>query len=110
MFGEQRGSRRRAARSVRARSLLRLAALALLLDAVAAHADPFADEVVSFTAGPGAGFGQDKLPRIVLGAPEGTGDLQGSLDVVALGNGGSITVAFRDNVICDGPGVDFTIF
>jgi len=57
-----------------------------------------------------AGFGADKLPGIVLGPPVGGGDLQGSLDVLSLGDGGSITLAFRDNIICDGPGVDFTVF
>ena len=34
------------------------------------------------------------MPDIVLGAPVGTGDMMGSLDVVTLGNGGSITLAF----------------
>ena len=38
----------------------------------------------------------------------GRGCSAGSLDVVSLGNGGSITVAFTDNAIVDGPGPDFT--
>ncbi|HEY1087459.1 MAG TPA: cell surface protein, partial [Archangium sp.] len=52
--------------------------------------DPWADRVVRFTPGPGAGFGQDKLPDVVLGPPSGLGDSQGSLDVLALGKGGVI--------------------
>ena len=93
-----------------ARRLAALLLLAVWTAPLAAHADPFADEVVSFTPGEHAGFGVDGLPGIVLGPPHGTGDLQGSLDVLALGDGGSIVLAFRDGVICDGPGPDFTIF
>jgi len=36
--------------------------------------------------------------------------LQGSTDVISLGHGGSITVAFRDNIVFDGPGDDLVIF
>jgi len=75
-----------------------------------AAADPFADAVVSFTPGAHAGFGAENLPDVVLGPPVGGGDLQGSLDVVSLGDGGTITLAFRDNIICDQPGPDFTVF
>lgn len=71
--------------------------------------DGFAIEVVSVEYGPGAGFGQDDMPGIVLGAPEGAGDISGSLDVVTLGNGGSITLAFG-GVIEDAPGPDFIVF
>ncbi|NUO48480.1 MAG: hypothetical protein HOV80_06455 [Polyangiaceae bacterium] len=66
-------------------------------------------EVVSTEYGPGAGFGQSSMPDIVLGAPVGTGDMLGSLDVVTLGNGGSITLAFG-GAIQDGPGPDFIVF
>jgi hypothetical protein len=68
------------------------------------------DAVVSFTPGPGAGFGEDHLPQVVLGPPHGTGDSTGSLDVLSLGNGGSIVLEFTDWVIVDGPGVDFVVF
>jgi hypothetical protein len=85
-------------------------ALPLVLAQLARAQDPFADAVVSFTPGPGAGFGADKLPGIVLGPPRGGGELQGSLDVVSLGNGGAIVLRFDLPVICDGPGPDLTVF
>lgn len=72
--------------------------------------NPWADRVVSFTPGPGAGFGQDRMPQVVLGPPHGGGDSMGSLDVVSLGNEGSIVLEFTDWVIIDGPGVDFLVF
>jgi hypothetical protein len=100
---------RRSVRLRRARSLIGFA-VAVLWAHAAIGGDPFADAVVSFTPGSGAGFGADKLPGIVLGPPVGGGDVQGSVDVLSLGNGGSITLAFRDNVICDRPGPDFTVF
>ena len=33
----------------------------------------YASELISFEPGPGAGFGQDQLPGIVLGPPDGRG-------------------------------------
>jgi Carboxypeptidase regulatory-like domain len=89
---------------------LAVAALALPAPASAAHGDAWIDRVVAFVPGPSAGFGADALPRIVLGPPHGLGALQGSVDVVSLGSGGSITVAFRDNVVIDGPGDDLVVF
>jgi hypothetical protein len=73
-------------------------------------ADPFADAVVSFTPGPGAGFGQDRLPDIVLGPPQGRGPSSGSLDVLSLGRGGVIVLRFDDLVAIDGPGADLLVF
>ncbi|MES1174846.1 MAG: cell surface protein [Myxococcales bacterium] len=70
----------------------------------------FATSVESFSPGPGPDFGQADLPDIVLGAPKGLGDEQGSLDVVTLGNGGSITLGFAPSAIVDGPGPDFIVF
>ncbi len=70
----------------------------------------FATEVVEVAYGPGAGFGQDDMPGIVLGAPAGGGLETGSLDVVALGNGGSITLGFGAQTIVDGDGPDFIVF
>lgn len=93
--------------------LVRGAGTALLLVALAPRSsagDPFLDAVVSFHPGANAGFGADDLPGIVLGPPRGLGPLQGSTDVVSLGDGGSITVAFRDNAACDGPGPDLLVF
>ena len=88
-----------------------LALAALLLAASPAGAqDPFADAVVDFTVGSGGGFGSDELPGIVLGPPRGGGAVQQSLDVVSLGNEGTITLRFDEPVICDGDGADFTVF
>ena len=93
-------------------------ALALALFAAAAaplraevdRDDPFADAVDSFLPGMFAGFGEDLLPGIVLGPPNGAGLLQGSLDTLSLGHGGVITLHFDLPLICDGPGADFTVF
>jgi hypothetical protein len=71
--------------------------------------DGFATEVVETTYGAGAGFGQDGMPGVVLGPPTGMGDLAGSLDVVTLGNGGIITLAFGGKIV-DEPGPDFIVF
>lgn len=70
----------------------------------------FATSVESFAAGPGPTTGQAKLPDIVLGPPKGGGAGNGSLDVVTLGNGGSITLGFAPSVIVDGDGPDFIVF
>jgi hypothetical protein len=70
---------------------------------------PFAVEVVSFTPGTGAGFGQEQMPEVVFGAPEGGGTVQGGLDVVSLGVGGEITLRLGVDVV-DGPGADFIVF
>jgi hypothetical protein len=79
----------------------------LALSASLAAADPFVDAVVSTTVGTGGGGGSTAN---VLGPPHGAGAFQGSLDTWSLGLGGSITVAFTDNAIVDGPGPDFTVF
>lgn len=65
--------------------------------------------VVMFQAGPGAGFGAEDMPAIVLGPPQGQGTGGGSLDVVSLGVGGEITLEF-DRVVVDGPGADLVVF
>ncbi|HTN87479.1 MAG TPA: hypothetical protein VL242_27520 [Sorangium sp.] len=70
----------------------------------------FATGVVSACFGPGQGFGQDRFPDIVLGPPRGAGCCGGSLDVLSLGDGGAIVVAFEGNAIVDGPGADFLVF
>ncbi|AKQ63397.1 Cell surface protein [Myxococcus hansupus] len=79
-------------------------------DAGLKPADPYADEVVSFTPGPSAGFGQDRFPDVVLGPPSGLGADTGSLDVLSLGRGGSIVLRFTDIAVVDGPGVDLLVF
>jgi hypothetical protein len=72
--------------------------------------DPYADEVVSFSQGANGGFNAELLPAVALGAPVGGGLAVGSLDVLSLGRNGSLVLRFVDNVIVDGPGVDFTVF
>lgn len=72
--------------------------------------DPWADRVVAFTPGDGAGFGQDLFPEVVLGPPQGAGASSGSVDVLALGREGVITLEFDDLVVIDGPGVDLLVF
>ncbi|WP_164020221.1 cell surface protein [Pyxidicoccus trucidator] len=79
-------------------------------DAGVRPSDPYADEVVSFEPGEGAGFGQDRFPSIVLGPPVGVGPDNGSLDVLSLGRGGTIILRFTDVGVVDGPGVDLLVF
>src|SRR5688500_6081095 len=69
----------------------------------------FVVEVVEFLAGENAGFGQESMPEIVLGPPDGGFSSQGSVDVVSLGTGGSITLRM-DQEIVDGDGADFIVF
>jgi len=83
---------------------------ALAPAAAALGGGPWADGVRAFRPGPGAGFGQQSLPSVVLGPPQGAGLVEGSTDVVSLGDGGRIVVAFRDNLVADGPGDDLVIF
>lgn len=70
----------------------------------------YVTSVESFSPGTGSDFGQAALPEIVFGPPKGGGDNAGSLDVVSLGNGGSITLGFAPTQIVDGPGPDFIVF
>jgi hypothetical protein len=71
---------------------------------------PFIDSVVSYSPGDYAGFGQDGYPDVVYGPPESPGSGGGSLDVLSLGQEGSIIVAFRAIDVVDGPGVDLLVF
>jgi hypothetical protein len=71
----------------------------------------FITKVVSFTPGACAGYvGGAGMPRVVYGPPVGEGLHMGSTDVVSLGNGGEIVVAFTPDEIVDGPGDDFIVF
>ncbi len=72
--------------------------------------DPWADRVVRFAPGPGAGFGQDRFPGVVLGPPQGAGAGSGSLDVLSLGREGVIELELIDLLAVDGPGVDLLVF
>lgn len=71
---------------------------------------PYAQEVVSFKPGAGAGYGQDRFPGVVLGPPDGKGELAGSLDVLSLGVGGELILGFGDRAVVDGPGPDLVVF
>lgn len=84
--------------------------LAVALAAVPAAADPYLDAVVSWEVGTGGGGREADLPGVVLGPPRGGGAFTGTLDTFSLGLGGQIVVEFRDNVVVDGPGPDFTVF
>ena len=79
-------------------------------DPNAATGDPFADSVVSFEPGDGAGFGEDELPDVVLGAPNGTESGAPSLDVLSLGDGGVIVLGLEDFALTDGEGIDLLVF
>lgn len=83
---------------------------ALLAPPVAPAAGPFPDAVTDFQVGDLGGFQQGLLPDIVLGGPRGKGAGNGSVDVFSLGRGGWIVLEFRESIIVDGPGVDFTVF
>ncbi len=76
----------------------------------ASQAPVYAASVESFSPGSGAGFNEANLPGIALGPPKGRGTSQGSLDVVSLGVGGEIVLAFGEQRIIDGPGPDFIVF
>jgi hypothetical protein len=76
----------------------------------AATALPYASEVVRFEPGAEAGFGESKLPGVVLGPPKGLGLEAGSLDVLSLGKGGSIELGFGGGVIVDVDGPDLVVF
>jgi hypothetical protein len=83
-----------------------VSALGLGLAASAAAQSHFATSVVQFNQGSGGGiFTQANI----LGAPQGGGLGGGSLHVLTLGEGGSVTLGF-DVAIVDGPGADFTTF
>lgn len=71
--------------------------------------EKFLVRLVDFHPGESAGFGGDKLPNIIFGPPHGEGTTKGSLDVVSLGIGGSITVELGVDAT-DGPGPDLIIF
>ena len=97
------------------RATERCIAAAIAATAVACGGDdsmsdlPYAIEVVTFTPGAGAGFGEDGFPEVVLGPPMGLGETVGSLDVLSLGVGGAIVLAFAEPIV-DGAGADFVVF
>ena len=70
---------------------------------------PYAIEVVAFEAGDNAGYGQDRMPDVVLGLPLGRGLSMGSTDVLSLGVGGSIVLEVGTPMV-DGEGDDLVVF
>jgi hypothetical protein len=86
-------------------SLLLFTACAVALPTAAQ--DRHATTVVSYNPGPNA-HPSYVNPTLFLGGPQGGGFSTGSLDVVALGVDGELTVGF-DVTIVDGPGADFTV-
>ncbi len=89
--------------------LFRSAAVAALCSAsvVSLSASEFATTIVQANLGPNAN--PSFPPANLLGGPLGGGLTNGSVDVVVLGTGGSITVGFNVT-IQDGPGADFLAF
>ena len=79
---------------------------ALALASSAGAQDRFATSIVAYTQGSGSGI---FVTANALGGPQGGGLGQGSVDVLSLGSGGQVTLAF-DVVLTDGPGADFTVF
>jgi hypothetical protein len=97
----------------RAAAAALLAAMAGMSTGHAGLVDCLADEVARFIGGyspPEAGLRVAELPGIVAGPPGDSLPVAGSTSTVSLGRGGSITVAFTDNMIVDGPGPDFIVF
>lgn len=72
-------------------------------------ASAFGARVRNVNIGPGGGFGSHRLPEVVLGPPRGAGEGLGGTDVVSLGRGGHIELAF-DVWGFDGPGADLLVF
>jgi hypothetical protein len=70
---------------------------------------PFAIRATEHDFGPGQNTGQAVFPDPVLGAPRGGGCCKGSLDVVSLGNGGSVTLELGARIV-DEAGPDFIVF
>lgn len=77
---------------------------------------PWADQVVEFIPGDGAGFGENYFPANVLGPPDPDPMLSSAQssnkpqEILSLGTDGEIVLKFIDNIIVDGQGVDFTVF
>ena len=68
------------------------------------------DDVVSVRYGPGAGYGQEQMPAVVLDHPAPAPGGAASLDVLSLGDGGEIVLSFMSHPLVDGPGPDLQVF
>jgi hypothetical protein len=96
------------------KSTLVIALLAAAICSATAHAGPYADGICSYTLGVDGGYGLNYLPGNICGPPdfnfnEFRRDVLES-EIFSLGIGGSAVVEFRDNLVVDGLGVDFTVF
>ncbi len=76
--------------------------------------NPWGDEVVSIHYGTNAGFGQPYFPGNILGGPDTSASwfspAYDPQQLLTLGRGGEIVLAFRDGGIYDSSGADFTVF
>ena len=89
---------------------LMLCAAAVIGTVALAGAEPFADRVVEHVVGTGGGGGEGGSPGDRAGTAAWRRRVQGSADTFSLGLGGTITLAFDDNVIVDRPGPDLLVF
>lgn len=95
---------------MRSISILCVAALAAVPFSFspAAAQSKFATQVVAYAPGASASPSFSD-PTRALGGPQGGGLGGGSVDIVALGMGGSLTLGF-DVTIANGPGADFSVY
>jgi hypothetical protein len=73
---------------------------------------PYATRVEQISLGAGSGWGEEHLPQVVLGPPQGARSeaaVTGRDAVLSLGAGGEVALSF-DGSIVDGPGADFVVF
>jgi hypothetical protein len=91
---------------VKIRPLVAVGTAAVLSLAAALVGTPYADTVVSVASAPNQDFG---VPDNMLGAPIGGGDVNGSLDVYALGTGGEVVLEL-DTPAINGGGTDLIIY
>ena len=71
----------------------------------------YADQIIDFKPGPGAGFGMASMPDIALEPEPDANPNRGSLHVISLGAGGEIILSFSEGKqIVNKKGPDFVIF
>jgi hypothetical protein len=89
---------------------------AMVIIESASENNSWADSVVAFFPGEGAGFGQNFFPDNVLGPPDPdpTLDIYNASnkpqEILSLGHGGEIILEFTDEYILDGHGPDFAVY
>ena len=88
-------------------SIVAISMFGITAVALASPGDPYADAVIVYNEGPGVSNNNDN-PNGALGAPE-YNSTSGSGLFVSLGNGGSIELAFTNNVVVDGTGPDLRV-